>query len=506
MAKPKTSKKSGKKEKPTYVVTLPLATIKEDERLLLDRVEVGKRLNNVCLQAGFDIVDKMIADPAWDLAKKLPRQTDDQRILRGKTFSAIRKSHLFSKANFETLLIYHKNTAGFAKRIGSHETQKIAERVFASLDRWVLRKGGKPRFKSIKRPLHSLEGKNNLGVLQWKDKNHALQIERGWIIPAVLPDLAKDEWLYIALQGKVKYCRILWRMHKGKKTWFVQLMMAGKAPLKASLLSRLAKEGTKGGIDIGPSNIAWCTETDGNLFKFCAEVDRPHNEIRILNRKLDRQRRANNPDNYNEDGTIIKGKKTWSASNKQKNTEVELQELYRHEAAVRKNSHGRDINELLSKALEWRDDGVSPKALQKMYGKSIAVRAPGHFMSELQRKAERAGGKREIIDVRNLKNSQYDHTKNDFQKKTLSERTHVFRDGRGEVQRDLYSAFLARNSSGSTYEPPELERLWERLAPALASRGLYKEKQQIASEGLLSPAPIGMAMGQSDSTVNSKLK
>jgi hypothetical protein len=75
---------------------------------------------------------------------------------------------------------------------------------------------------------------------------------------------------------------------------------------------------------------------------------------------------------------------------------------------------GRDTNFLLGRVRTWRDDGVSPKALQKRYGRSISVRAPGHFTSELTRKAERASGQRQIIDVRRLKTIQYDHTADTF--------------------------------------------------------------------------------------------
>lgn len=273
--------------------------------------------------------------------------------------------------------------------------------------------------------------------------------------------------------------------------------------MKASVLARLAAKDTVGGIDIGPSNLAWVTETEAGLFRFCAEVDRPHREITRLQRKIDRQRRANNPDNFLPDGRIRPGKKRWTASNRQRETESLLREMQRKEADVRRQAHGRDINVLLSKALIWRDDNVSPKALQRMYGKSIAVRAPGFFMSELQRKAERDGGARQVIDVRTLKNSQYDHATETYTKKPLSQRIHVFGDGRGRVQRDVYSAFLARNASENSYKPSELETAWTRLAPTLAISGLYMQHQTASSDSSSEALPpSGTAEGQSGSIVN----
>jgi putative transposase len=357
-------------------------------------------------------------------------------------------------------------------------------------------KRGRPRFKGHKRPLHSIEGKNQKGCLQWKAAEHLLQVRAGWTIGVQLPDLKKDEWLWTALAAPTKYCRVVWRQVRGRKRWYVQLIQEGLAPLKASLLARLAATGETGGIDIGPSNIAWVTATNAGLFRFCAEVERPHKAIRRLLRHIDRQRRTNNPDNYDATGQPKKGCR-WKTSNSQRKAEIKLREAYRHEAAVRVNAHGRDINFLLSQALDWRDDGVSPKALQRMYGKSISVRAPGHFMSELTRKAARAGGARTKIEVRSLKTSQYDHPTDTFQKKKLSERWHVFRDGRGRVQRDIYSAFLARNSDGKTYQPCVLETAWQALAPTLRVTGWYEP--QVARGGLADPRPSS-ASRQSDSS------
>lgn len=48
---------------------------------------------------------------------------------------------------------------------------------------------------------------------------------------------------------------------------------------------------------------------------------------RVLMRKLDRQRRANNPKNYNEDGTPKAGALTWRASTRMKETERQLRKL-----------------------------------------------------------------------------------------------------------------------------------------------------------------------------------
>ena len=62
-------------------------------------------------------------------------------------------------------------------------------------------------------------------------------------------------------------------------------------------------------------------------------------ELRILQRKLDRQRRANNPDNYNTNGTIRKGKRLrWKRSQWYIDTNNRIKKLYRLIRETRKSA------------------------------------------------------------------------------------------------------------------------------------------------------------------------
>lgn len=483
MVRKASSSKESKPQRPktpSFVVELALRTCKEDERRLNDRMLCGARLSNVLLQEGLDFVEAMRSDSAWQAAKAIKDLEQ-----RKDAYKEQRLKHKFYPSHFDKLAAQHAKAAGFYGRIGTHEMQSVAKRVFKSLDRWVVGKGGRPRFKGHLRPLHSLEGKNNVGMLQWRSGEQAVQVEKGWRIPAIVADLKKNEWLADALQSNTKYCRIVWRKLNGVKRWYLQLVKEGLVPLKAALLEKMAPEHSKGGFDLGPGALAWCTDTEAGLEKLCPEIDRPEREIRLLQRQIDRQRRQANPENFKADGTIKKGKKTWKISNRQRKVETRLANLQRQEAATRKRSHGELINFLLTKATCWKDDGVSPKSLQKNYGKSVGKRAPGLLMKELKRKASRAGGSRTIIDVRNLKTSQYDHATDDFRKKKLSERWHWFGDGRGTVQRDIYSAFLALHSEGKQHNPVVLETAWQALEPALGVAGLCDVKS--AREGCAGP-------------------
>jgi hypothetical protein len=61
------------------------------------------------------------------------------------------------------------------------------------------------------------------------------------------------------------------------------------------------------GADLGPSTIALATrEAEASLSVFCEELAPDERTIRRVQRKLDRQRRAANPGNYDENGRIKK--------------------------------------------------------------------------------------------------------------------------------------------------------------------------------------------------------
>lgn len=491
---------------PSFIVELPLDVTAGDERRLLGVFEAGKRLLNTVLQDGLRQLDAMRIDPRWAEARAMPKASAAQRKARQALFAAVRADFRFTEYAFQALAVSHKNAAGFDDRLGAHVTQKIGSRVFKALEEHLYGKRGRPRFKGRKRPLHSLEGKNNQAALRWSEDDGCLYVNAQWAIRARLPDLRRDEWLWSALQAPTKYCRVLWRTVRGQRRWYVQLVQEGLAPLKATLAEKLlhVPVGATAGIDIGPSTLAWCTETDAGVLRFCAEVEAPQALIRRLQRQLDRQRRANNPEHFDAAGRAKRGARPWAVSARQRQVEARLAAAQTHAAECRANAHGRDINELLCKARRFRHDGVSAKALQKMYGRSVGARAPGRFMGELQRKAERAGGDSIAVNVRQLKTSQYDHSSGAFKKKPLSQRWHVFGDGRGKVQRDVYSAFLALHArcddNGAwSYDRVALDAAWAELEPALRARGLFKAQHDVCSPSE-SGARIALSARKDEST------
>ena len=76
-------------------------------------------------------------------------------------------------------------------------------------------------------------------------------------------------------------------------------------------------------------------------------------------------------------------------------------------------------------------------------------------MKLLCRKAESAGGEVVELNTWTLKLSQYDHPTGTFEKKPLSQRGHVLKDGSGIIQRDAFC------SEGNRHHPLRIKEVWE---------------------------------------------
>jgi hypothetical protein len=203
------------------------------------------------------------------------------------------------------------------------------------------------------------------------------------------------------------------------------------------------------GIDIGPSTIAVVSDKQAQLQQFASELEFEAARIRRLQRKMYRSRRATNPGNHNPNGTVKKAKKKWNNSKtyfKTRNTKANLE---RKLAAHWKSLHGELVNTILANGDTVKLEKLSYKAFQKLFGKSVGKCAPGMFVSHLKSKAERAGGQVVEIQTYSTKLSQTCQCGR-VKKKQLCQRVHKRVCGI-QMQRDLYSAFLAKHIQPDTF-------------------------------------------------------
>jgi hypothetical protein len=137
---------------------------------------------------------------------------------------------------------------------------------------------------------------------------------------------------------------------------------------------------------------------------------------------------------------------------------------------------------------------TSFKGWQKLYGKSIGLRAPGMFLAHLERLVARTGGTLTHISTFKTRLSQYCHQCGRYEKKPPSQRWHHCPCCVGPVQRDLYSAFLLAYLEPENTIPSITHPVWEGAEPRL--RVVVEGLQQRANEGHPLPRSMGLLASQ----------
>jgi hypothetical protein len=418
------------------VCELALRVGPAEEHLLQTRLEAARALYNACLGEARTRWFLVWQSRAYRHARTLPRHTPE----RTEAFQAARAAHGFTDAALQAYAKDCRNQSHWiAQHLDAPVSQKLATRAYRAVMRVAVGRAKRVRFKG-KHQLDTVEGKSNETGLVWRTDR---VVWRGLSLPAYLPARARcDPVLAHGLAAPVKYVRLV-RRRVGERTCFrVQLICEGLPYQKPE---HILGEGIVG-LDLGPSTIAVVSDTAARLNYFCAELDPQAAQIRQEQRHLDRQRRANNVDNYLHNGTVKKGtrgRKHWRESVRQRRTQARLAHRQRRQAAHRKSLHGCLAHQIVRQGSTFLLEKVSYRAWQRRYGRSIQRRAPGTFVSTFTRAAESAHGKVITVPTRTTKLSQTCQCGR-VQKKPLSLRVHACPACGLQMQRDLYSAYLIR--------------------------------------------------------------
>ena len=344
----------------------------------------------------------------------------------------------------------------FNKKLGSHECQKIATRAFKTIEKLRYHQADKVNFKS-KFDSFSLEGKSSTSKLHYC--NDDLSISYGKY-KYKLKIKRNDIYAQLALLDKVKYVRIYSKTIRDKRRWFVQLVLKGTPPGKNRQYGDSSKVQ---GIDIGTSTIAVVSNDKTEMIELAPNCKEDEHKIKVLSRKLDRSRRATNPDNYNNDGTITKGKHKWYKSKNYIKIQAKLKDEYRKLSVKRKQSHEILANQIIAESTDIRVEKMNFKGLQKRslkttinkngkinskkrYGKTIKNRAPGMLLLIIDRKLKYKNLGLKKIDTFQVKASQYNPIDGTYKKKQLKDRL-VKLDEEIIVQRDLLSAYIISHTN-----------------------------------------------------------
>lgn len=420
---------------------------------------VSNQVYNALLKEALNRFHKYKADSEY---RKLAKEYKDLLKKKKSTkevaekIQAVKDYYGYSEFALQHFAIDVKNyfkDKSFSKRnatkLGIDECHKLASRAFRAVEK--IRKG-----KAKKVIFHRREDDTSF---EGKSKNSMVKYQNGFIVihGHLFPVKIKDTYVKESLaQHRIKYIRIVRKTIRGRKRYFAQFILEG-VPVKLP-------EYGKGrvGLDEGVSTMAIVSKDYVSLEELASNIDDVLREIRRIDRAMDRSKRATNPQNYNEDGTIKKGRLKWNFSNRYKKLRAKRKELYRRMSILRKESNNRLANKIVSLGTDIFVEDMNLQALQKRaknttyrkdgrinskrrYGKTIMIRAPGQVIAALERKLAYIGKTLNKLNTFETKASQYDHKTNKYKKKPLAQRWHYFEDGT-KVQRDIYSAFLLYNN------------------------------------------------------------
>ena len=470
----------------TCCLTLPLKLEKWQEDRLEKRLEIARQIYNTLVRYELKKLHKLEESQEYAAIQGQLKETTDktERNKLYKEIDKLRKKAGFSEYDFKSdIKAFYKH---FRENIGSSvAVHGIAPQVWGAFDRLFYGNGKAVHFKR-RGELNSLRGYSVTGksggveiiyhetYIEWKGLKLPIKID------------PNNDYEQQMLQYRVKYCRLIRKPGRNKNHWYVQLSLEGKPVVKCSkdtgeVLHPVGSGAV--GIDIGPQTIAYASRNEVALKELADKVNNIEQKKRVLQRKLDRSRRATNPDNYAPDGTIKRGVKlTRNKSKRYKKCQRELANIQRQQADIRKRQHNELANHLLTlgdrfyvEDMEWpalthraKKTEISEKTgrykRKKRFGKSVANKAPATLINLLKLKLKSRGLEGVIEVDTKVRASQYNHLTDDYHKKELHERWNKMPDGR-RIQRDLYSAFLLQhmNENRDGFDKEALRRDYEQF-------------------------------------------
>jgi hypothetical protein len=440
-----------------FIVQFPLKVELYQRDVLNKRFEIGRKIYNALVTVTQKRYKEMIKTKLYRSIKeelKLIYQSEDKANLKRKTelckqLNKLYKQFRLSEYSFQSDV---KNMQKhFKDNIDSFTAQKIATCLWKAYDKLLFGNGKSVHYKRYG-TFNTLEGKSNSTGIRFKDNT---LIWNGLNVPVVID--YNNPYEFQSLEHEIAYCRVVRKFVKTKYKFYLQIVFKGITSVKPK---RTLGSGNVG-IDIGTQTIAYSSETSVKIYELADKVQNIENLKHTLLRKLDRSRRACNPNNYNEDGTIKRGiKLAWIKSKRYIKIQNRLKEVYRKQADIRKLQHEILANEILTQGDNFYVETMNFVGLQKRsnqttvnekgrcnkkkrFGKSLANKAPSMLLSIIDRKLKYHGKQLIKIDTWSVKASQYNHFDETCKKKKLSNRWNNFNGIK--VQRDMYSAFLIMN-------------------------------------------------------------
>lgn len=486
-----------REQTPSYVVSVKLHLPKQIENRLEKSFRISNSAYNEIISLGLKRFEAMKRNPYYqellkakrlakagiDKLKKAKKKTKgltQQIKLYDKALFKLRKAYSLTEFDLSAHLTQQRRKPGSSyQQLSSGEIQIIASQAMKTLEKVLFYqiKPHKVKFRSKFDLDVSYRNRVNSEATRLipsdrKDIAYRLYIHKASTFVDI-PVKAFNNYQQISLLRceKIKYVQIIRKTIRGKKVYILQIVCQGTPP------SKVRKGNGVVGIDPGISTVAFASPSEVALVDLVPKnINQNEKLLKQLDQAIERSQRVNNPECYNENGTIKKGARFKRPSKRQMRLQNRRRKAYRSLSEERKKLQGQLINRLVSQASIIKIEELNVKGLQKRsrdirinpktnrpfskkrFGKAIFRAAPSAFRTALETRATQLGIEFEVISPKNVKPSQYNHITQTFEKKSLSTRIYDLSDEYKDVQRDLYSAFLMGHIEKGYYQQDRLEQ------------------------------------------------
>ena len=401
------------------VITIPLKTRIFEEDIINKRMKLCCKVYNSMLRDKLKDLRKMELDKDYKAAKEIifsvykeENQENANKIKKSKEYKEAKqvinqkmKEYNFSEYGFAS------DVLNYIKPFSSNITATLAiysisKPMWGAFEKYFFSNGKMVHYKSFdsvnsvssdgkaglklvganKKATRHPESPFNLFVMYGSNRG-------GKVITMPLVVKKKDYYMQEMICNDIKVVRLVRRKIKGHYKYYVQLTVDNPPAIKfdreTGEIKNPINEGNVG-IFIDTRKVTICSKEGVRQIEL---IDR--NQLRYesiiadLNRYLDTSRRLSNPDNYNEDGTIKKGKivdgqktkLTWTYSNNYKKARNKVSDIQRKLAEERKIRSGEISNLILSLGNNIVINKYNFKAAQERK-KETEVNEKGQYLSK----------------------------------------------------------------------------------------------------------------------------
>lgn len=406
--------------KRVYSLTFALATNRGDE----EKLEKLFKVAYCCYKDAFNVFRKRLDAYYNDreykelIDRAIARKEENEKVVftteDKDKFKELQEQYKLRFGSFPDNELRKKLLANYNTYLNDNIVSAIIVNVQAGVKKVLFDKGERISIKKY-RDFTSINAVRDNGLCV---RNDNLIYKRNNIDVPIIIESNKEKIIKAFNNDKIKYVILKRKVTNNGWKYLVNIHFDG-----VPVPSFDTKDGVRVGVDVTSAYIGVVT----NDFIYYEHLFAPEQEdakIRLLNRKLDRQRRASNPNKYNDDGTIKKGNKDkWFFTKEYRKTQNELKLLRQHRADTVEYHQNRLANLICSfgndiviaqKDFENKrkrtkettiDENGKYKSKASKYAKSIQNNAPSQLIDKVKTRME-------YIDGNFMKVSgTYEHTK-----------------------------------------------------------------------------------------------